>query len=156
MTLGTLIHRHPMRAAASAMFDAERALDEIQRNMNAYPTLRIASGRTFAPRIDAVESETEYVITAELPGVEQGDLDVQIEDSVLSLKGARKSASWSEDLADEEKEKHVVRFERRFRFNHEIDDQGVRARYRNGLLTVTLPKALPPAPEVKRIPVEVA
>jgi HSP20 family protein len=154
MPIGALIHRHPMRAAASAMLDAERALDEIQRSMNSYPTLRVAGGSSFAPHINAVEGENDYAITAELPGVEQSDLSVSIEDGILHLSGIRKSASWSEDLSDEEKAKREVRFERRFRFNGEIADDAVKAIYRNGLLEVSVPKAEPPKPEVKSIPVE--
>jgi len=145
-----------MRSAASAMLDAERARDQIQRNMKSYPTRRLAAGHSLAPNIDAVEREDDYEISAELPGVEPTDLDVFLEDGVLRLSGSRKSSSWTEDLADDDKEKHVARFERRFRFNHAIVEDDVKARYRNGLLTITVPKASPPVPERTTIPVEVA
>ena len=105
--------------------------------------------------MNAVESENGYVITAELPGVEQTDLGVSVEDGVLHLSGLRRSAGWSEDLSDEDKEKLESRFERRFRFNRDIDEGAVKAQYRNGLLSITVPKAEPPKPEVKTIPVEV-
>ena len=85
MPFATLVHRHPMRAAAAAMLDAERALDEIQRQFSTYPSLRYGARRVPAPRISAVESEKEYVITAELPGVEAERLDVAVEDGVLTL-----------------------------------------------------------------------
>lgn len=155
MAIGALIHRHPMRVAASAMLDAERAIDDIQRSMNSYPRLRLAGADAFAPRVNAVESENDFSITAELPGVEPSDLEVSVEDGVLHLKGLRKSPGWSEDLAADELAKHEARFERSFRFNREIDESAVKAIYRNGLLTVDVPKAEPPKPEIKTIPVEV-
>lgn len=155
MALGTLIHRHPRRAAASAMLEAERALHEIQRQMNGHPAFGLAGARSFAPRLQAVENEDEFVISAELPGVEAEDLEVFVEGDVLYVKGARRGPGWKAELEDEEKEKHVVRFERRVRVPGEIAEDEVKAVYRNGLLTVTIPKARPVEPEVKTIPVEV-
>lgn len=154
MPFGTLIRTRPSRAAA-ALLDAERALDRAGRPAHVYGwTIRTAPG--FEPRVQAVENEREYVVSAELPGVETEDLQVVVEDGVLSVTGLRKGPHWSADLPDEERSRHEARFTRRIRFNGEIDDAGVSARYRNGLLTVSVPKARPPEPEVRTIPVEVA
>jgi HSP20 family protein len=154
MTIGALIRNHPARAAVAALRDAERAFGAAQRIAPA----QLASVRTapgFEPRIQAVESEDEYRITAELPGVEREDLSVEVEDGVLTLKGLRKGPGWSAELSEDEQARHVVRFTRRIRFNGEIDEAAVTARYRNGLLTVAVPKARVPEQEVRTIPVEV-
>jgi len=154
MTIGTLIRNHPAHVAAAALRDAERAMNRAQGvGFNSW-NQRGSFG--FAPRLQADESETEYVISAELPGVEGGDIAVTIEEGVLTLSGVRKAPTWSEDQTDEEKAAHSVSFKRRVRFNGEVDEPHVQARYANGLLTVTVPKPTPVAPEVTTIPVEVA
>jgi HSP20 family protein len=154
MAFGTLIRNHPARVAALALRDAERTLDRTRLGPVHGWTARTSHG--FAPRLQADEREDEYVITAELPGVDGADLDVTVEDGVLTLAGVRKGEGWSEDLSDEEKAKHSVSFTRRVRFNGEIDEPTVSARYRNGLLTVTVPKPKAPEPVVQTIPIEVA
>jgi len=149
MPFGTLIRTHPARLAAAALRDAERA-QWAGRVPSAW-FVRPLGG--FEPRIDAVEREGEYVISAELPGVEAGDLEVVVEDGVLTLQGLRKGPGWSDELSDEERPRHEARFTRRIRFNGEIDEAAVGARYRDGLLRVTVPKR---RPEVRSIPVETA
>lgn len=161
MSIGTLIHRHPMRSAASAMLDAERALDQIQRDFSHYPRAGFGARRSAAPRIDARENETGYTISAELPGVDGNELDISIEEGVLTLRRVVEVVSQEsrgEEQKDEQKEAQSERqvvFERRIRFNGEIDEEGVKAAYKNGLLTVTVPKPEVVQPEVRTIPVEV-
>jgi HSP20 family protein len=150
-----------MRSAASALFDAERTLDEMSRQFRSYPALRISTETGFSPRVSAVENETGYTITAELPGVESEDLEVIVEDGVLTIKGQRRlpgepEAEQAADASKSEAEDVRGRFQRRYRFNGEIDEAEVKARYRNGLLTVSVPKRRQPEPEVRTIPVEVA
>ncbi len=154
MPIGALIHRHPMRSAASAMLDAERALEDVQRQFRAYPALRIANEHTFSPRVSAVENETEYLITAELPGVDAADLSVVVEDSVLTIKGRRFMPGEDSKVEKSEADDRGF-FQRRYRFNSEIDEDAVKAKYKNGLLTVSVPKPVVPEPEVRTIPVEV-
>ena len=157
MTFGTLIHRHPMRSAAAAMLDAERALDEMQRQFSTYPRARFGATRSNAPRIDARETESEFVVTAELPGVEGSEISVAVEEGILTLKREVEAVTENRGEGNDEPEtERQTLFERRIRFNGEIDEESVRAVYRNGLLTVTVPKQAPAAPEVRTIPVEVA
>ena len=168
-----------MRGAAAAMLDAERALDEIQRQFPSYPTLR-GTRRRFVPRVEAVEREDHYFVRAELPGVESADLDIAVEEGVLTIKGHRAEgfgaeestvdvkASADEPAADAEATNddaddgavttanEVDSFERRIRFNGEIDEAAVKARYRNGLLSITIPKQKAPEPVIRSIPVQVA
>ncbi len=154
MPFGTLIRNHPARVAVAALRDAERAFERAHVGPVYGWGQRTASA--FAPRLQADESETGYAITAELPGVDAGDLEVTIEDGVLTLAGVRRTPTWSEDMSDEEKARHEVSFRRRVRFNGEIDEPAVSARHRNGLLTITVPKPTPPEPVIKTIPIDVA
>ena len=165
MSYRTLIRRsHPMRVAASAMLDADRALEEIQRQFNRYPAARLGAPGAFVPRLNAVENEGEYVVSAELPGVAAESLDVAIDEGILTIKGHREVVAHAHAHAHahanedgvEEQAPAAESFERRVRFNGEIDEEAVKARYKNGLLTVTLPKPAAAEPEIRSIPVEVS
>jgi len=120
-----------------------------------------AASRAFVPQVDAVEDEDAFRITAEVPGVAEADLSVEIEEGVLTLKGEKKSYL---DSSSEEKssarlhcaETRYGAFERRLRFNAEVDAEAVKASYGNGVLTIVVPKVAESVPEVRTIPVESA
>ena len=153
MTFHTLIERRPMRGAHAARQDAERSL----RNFNTQVTGPALHPKAWlarsGPTVRAVENEVDYVVTAEVPGYVPEDVEVFVEDGVLTVKGLRKAADWSDELSDEEKAAKSDRFERRIRFNAEIDEKAVGATCKHGLLTVTVPKVAEVKPEVRSIPV---
>jgi HSP20 family protein len=94
------------------------------------------------PRIDVVEREHEFAVHAELPGVKKEDVEITVENGVLTISGATRSQT-------EEKEgDRVVRQERRYgryvrslRLGKEIDEKSVKAAYKDGVLALTLPKS---------------
>ncbi|MDH4133335.1 MAG: Hsp20/alpha crystallin family protein [Gammaproteobacteria bacterium] len=94
------------------------------------------------PRIDVVERDQEFLVKAELPGIKKEDIDVSLENGVLTITAESKSES-------EEKEgDRVIRQERRYgkyvrslRLGKEVDDKKVKANYKDGILELTLPKA---------------
>jgi HSP20 family protein len=107
---------------------------------------------TYAPRIDFTETDAELRVAAELPGFEEKDIKVSLDDGVLTIEGERNAEVKNEDA------KEVRRFEtfhgkyrRSLRLPSEVNADAVKATYRNGILTVTLPKA--PAAQVRSIPV---
>ena len=155
MTFHTLIERRPIRGANTARLDAEKAL----RNINTQLTGPSLHPRAWwarpGPVIQAVENEADYVVTAEVPGYVPEDIEVFVEDGVLTVKGLRKAADWSDELSEEDKAAKSDRFERRIRFNAEIDEENVEASCKHGLLTVTVPKVAEVKPEVRTIPVSV-
>jgi HSP20 family protein len=95
----------------------------------------------FSPRVDIHEDEAEYRITAELPGLEEKDFDVHLEGGVLTLKGEKRDERSEERKSYRHVESVAGSFERRFQLPAEVDPDSVAASYRNGVLTVTLPKA---------------
>lgn len=107
------------------------------------------------PRMDVVESDDEFVVHAELPGVKKEDIHITLEDGVLTLDAESKSET-------EEKEgNRVVRQERRYgkyvrtmRLGKEIDERNVKANYKDGILELMLPKAEEVKP--KKINVDVS
>jgi HSP20 family protein len=105
----------------------------------------------FSPRVDIHEDEAEYRITAELPGLEEKDFDVHLEGGVLTLKGEKRDERSEEREGCRHVERVAGRFERRFQLPAEVDPDAVTASYRNGVLTLTLPKVAEARP--RTIPV---
>ena len=86
-------------------------------------------------------------ITAELPGLDEKDVSLEIANGVLSISGEKKSES--EDKARRFSERHYGRFERRIPLE-DVDDDKVSATFKNGVLTITVPKSAE-AKNVRRI-----
>ena len=101
------------------------------------------------PHVEVVDSDREIRVLAELPGLNDKDVEVLMQDGVLTIRGEKKS-----EIEDRERafsERSYGRFERRIPLGQEIDEDKVEAGFRNGVLTVTLPKTAPAASQVKRI-----
>jgi HSP20 family protein len=107
------------------------------------------------PAMDVIEREHEYVVRTEMPGVKKEDLDITIENGVLTVSGETKSET------EEKKGERVIRQERRcgkyvrsLRLGQQVDDRSVKANLRDGVLELILPKAEEVKP--KKISVDVA
>ena len=100
------------------------------------------------PDIEVSENDNEVMITAELPGLEDKDVEVQLSNGVLAIKGEKKTET--EDKERLFSERFYGRFERRIPIDC-IDEDKVNASFRNGVLVVTLPKSAEAQRNVKRI-----
>jgi len=137
--------------------DLDRVFDTLWRGFG----LGAVQGRgegVVAPRIDFSETEDEIRVAAELPGLEEKDIEVALHEGVLTIKGERRDAGAP---ADESRElRHVESwrgsFSRSIRLPAEIDEDRVSAVYKAGVLTVTLPKRPQPEPEIRTIPITTA
>jgi len=108
----------------------------------------------WAPALDVSETRDAVMVKAEVPGMESTDIHLSLQDQVLTLKGEKK-------LEQEEKEEHYYRAERTYgafaraiRLPAPVDGSKVAATFKNGLLTVTLPKAA--AAKSNTIPIKAA
>ncbi|WP_372748322.1 Hsp20/alpha crystallin family protein [Litorivivens sp.] len=109
----------------------------------------------FSPSVDIEERDGKYVLTADLPGVSKEDISVELDDGILTLRAERHEES-------EEKEKgRVIRRERRsgsyarsFSVGHGVSGKDITASFKNGTLTLSLPKPQPAAPSSHRIQVQ--
>lgn len=112
------------------------------------------SSHDLVPAVDVSENENEFVVRAEVPGVRKEDVNVTVENGVLTISAESKSET-------EEKEgERVIRQERRYgkymrslRLGVDIDESKVKAVHKDGVLQVTLPKA--EAVKPKRISVDI-
>lgn len=113
----------------------------------------VAEGGVWAPAVDIYETGETFTVEAELAGIDPKDIDVAVDEGVLTLRGERK-------LEREVKEENYYRVERAYgmfqravRLPSDIDAEKVKAEYDNGVLRVTIPKVQPKKP--KSIPVTV-
>ncbi len=104
------------------------------------------------PSVEISDSEKEIKVTAEVPGLEEKDVEVLLNDGVLTLKGEKHSET--EDKDKQFSERFYGRFERRIPLGYEVQEDKVNARFRNGVLTVTLPKSEKAQSQVKRIAIK--
>ena len=99
-----------------------------------------SSPKVFVPQVDILESENQILLIADLPGVDQENLEVTLEKNVLTLRGTVKPhGPEGYQLAYAEYE--VGNFERAFTVSNDIDRQGIEAVVKDGVLRLTLPKA---------------
>jgi HSP20 family protein len=108
----------------------------------------------WAPPVDIREEEKQFVIHADLPGVEPKHIDVTLEKGVLTIRGSRELESRDEKNGFRRVERTSGRFFRRFTLPDTADSQSVKARFTNGVLEVAIPKQAQVLP--RRINVEAA
>ena len=101
------------------------------------------------PAMDIHQADDKIEITAELPGVREEDIDLTVEDGVLTLRGEKKSSR--EDQQRGYSERSYGTFERRLTLPSNIDEEKCSADFRDGVLTITLPKSAEKA-RGRRIP----
>jgi HSP20 family protein len=101
------------------------------------------------PQIEVSETDKTVRVTAEIPGMEEKDIEVVLEGDALVLRGERRSESEDRDRAFSER--FYGRFERHIPLGSEIEDSKVEATFKNGLLTVILPKSAAAQSKVRRI-----
>ncbi len=101
------------------------------------------------PHVEISDNDKEIKVTAEVPGLEEKDIEVLLEDGVLTLKGEKRAQS--EDRDRQFSERFYGRFERRIPLGYEVEDDKVSADFKNGVLTVALPKTERAQAKAKRI-----
>ncbi|KZB54717.1 Hsp20/alpha crystallin family protein [Thalassospira xiamenensis] len=109
-----------------------------------------APQKLLTPRIDVHETDDNIELSAELPGVEQGDVDVSVLEGVLTITGEKKSTRESNDGA-RVVERTYGSFKRSFRLPDTVDADKIAASFKNGVLTLTLPKVAEVKPEPRKI-----
>ncbi len=131
-------------------WDPFRELEEMSSRMNRLFARRPVGqdGGTEAltvadwtPTVDVTETEGEYVIKAELPEVKKEDVKVTLEDGLLTIQGERRYEKDEKTKKYHRIERSYGRFVRSFSVPESVDDGKVKAEYKDGVLSLTLPKA---------------
>jgi HSP20 family protein len=101
-----------------------------------------------------VECENEYLVTAELPGLEEKDFQIEVHGNVLTVRGEKRGEQSGETQGRHFSERLYGAFRRGIELPVEVSSEKASASFKNGVLTVTLPKA--EAAKVRHIPVNAA
>jgi HSP20 family protein len=109
--------------------------------------------RPWSPAVDIYETENELVLKADLPEVELGDIDVRVENQTLTISGERKFERKDSDKGYHRIERSYGTFQRSFAVPNTFDTEKIGASFKNGVLTVSLPKK--EAAKPRQIKVEV-
>lgn len=96
-------------------------------------------GRYFIPDVDIAENDDCLRLWADMPGVSEKDVDVTLKDGVLTITGMVSTAAYDK-LAPLYTEYNVGNYIRQFTLNEDVDESGIKARMKNGVLEVELPK----------------
>jgi len=112
-----------------------------------------ASNRPWSPSVDIYETENELVLKADLPDVDQKDIDVRVENQTLTIAGERKFEKKEDNKGFHRIDRSYGNFVRSFAVPNSFDTEHIGAQYHNGVLSVTLPKK--EAAKPRQIKVEV-
>ena len=103
------------------------------------------------PSIEVVPSEKDVKVTAELPGLEEKDVELLVNEDVLTIRGEKKAETENKERGFSER--YYGRFERVIPLPFEVEEDKAEASFENGVLTLTLPKSPKAQEKTKRIPI---
>jgi len=132
--------------------EMNRLFDDMWRSFDA-PTSRFGQFWPMAtsnwPHLEIAETDQEVRVTAEVAGLDEKDIEVLVEDDVLTLRGEKRAEN--EDKDRHFSERFYGQFERRIPLGVEVEDTKATASFKNGLLTIVLPKSAKAQSKAKRI-----
>ncbi len=138
-----------------AKWDPFKELEDVSTRLNRIfgrPLARMGADEMMSmadwtPSADISETDTEYLIKAEIPGVKKEDVKVTIQDGVLTIQGERKMEKEEKDKKYHRIERSYGSFTRSFRLPDDADESAVKAEFKDGLLNVTLTKSAKAKPK---------
>lgn len=110
--------------------------------------------RSFMPEVDVTESDKEFRVTAELPGINEKDLEVTFADGSLMIKGEKRKEHEEEKGDYYHSERQFGVFERTIPLPSEVTPDEAKASFKNGVLKITLPKTEEARSKRKTIPIQ--
>ncbi|WCS23880.1 Hsp20/alpha crystallin family protein [Methylobacterium sp. NMS14P] len=141
----TALSREPASPFLTLHREMNRLFDDVFGGFGGAPSL---AGRGFGwPHVELTEADGALRVSAELPGLDETDVELLIADGVLTLKGEKRAETTDRDRGYSERS--YGRFERSIALPVPVEEDRAEATFRNGVLTVTLPRAAE-APERRR------
>ncbi len=138
----------PMSPVVSLHREMNRLFDDVFRD---FESSAAWGTRVGWPSVDLEENDKEYRVTAELPGLEERDVEVLLHDGVLTVRGEKRVEK--EGGSRTFSERYFGQFERQITLDRDIDESAISATFRNGILTVTVPKTAEAVERTRRIPI---
>lgn len=106
------------------------------------------------PRVDIAEGKKHYTITVEVPGVEEKDIDVTIEDRTLTIRGEKRHEQEDHDRQYHRVERSYGAFQRVLSLPNDSNEDAIEAKFKNGILTLTVPKTPDMKPAGRKISIK--
>ena len=106
---------------------------------------------TWAPSVDIYETENSLILTAEVPGIEEDNIEIKIEDNTLSLRGERKFEKETKEESYHRIERSYGSFYRSFTIPRQVDQEKIKAEHDNGVLRITMPKKPESKPKTVKV-----
>ncbi len=132
--------------------DIDRLFDDFFRGFDLAPFGESFS--TFSPNIDVRENDHEYQVTAELPGMDENDIEVTLDNNSLTISGEKKQEMEDKGQNTYRMERSYGSFQRCISLPPGIQSDQIDANFNKGILTITLPKTAEVQKHVKHIPVK--
>ena len=124
-------------------FEFEKMRREMDRLWDSFfegqPTRRVGEGE-WAPSLDISETKSDLVVKAEIPGIDPKDIDISLNENVLTIKGEKRQEKEEKEEGYHLVERSYGSFTRSIRLPREIQNEKINASYKNGVLKITLPK----------------
>ena len=131
-----------------------RLVDDLLNDARPWLASGESEARGFGPALDVEENADAYIVHANLPGINQDDISVNIHDDVLTVSAETAAENRDETSKMLIRERRLGKFSRSLRFPTIVDGDAVEASFENGVLSITLPKAAHVKP--RQIPVNVS
>jgi HSP20 family protein len=109
---------------------------------------------TWAPAVDIYETEHELVVKADLPDIKSEELDIRVEGNILTIRGERKFEKKVNESNYLRVERAYGSFSRSFSLANTVNSEAIKAEYKNGVLTLTIPKREEAKPKQIKVNVE--
>jgi HSP20 family protein len=150
----TLVRWEPVRELDSLQGEMNRLFDTFFGNGNANGNGHGVRTRRWVPAMDLVEADDALVLRADLPGLERGDVNIEIKDNVLTVSGERKAEHADKGDGFYRVERSFGRFSRSLALPDGVDEELIKASFDKGVLEVSIPK--PAEKQPKRIEIGAA
>jgi len=131
-------------------------LDELFDELMETPFLTRPLWSSGFPPVDVAETENEVVVKAEIPGIDPKNLEVHVTDENVDIKGEVKDEWEEKGVGYCRRERYAGAFSRSIALPARVKQEEVKAQYKDGILTITLPKVEPSKPKTKKVEIEVA
>ena len=147
-----LVRWDPFRDLATLHDRVDHLFEESLRGLRGLDREDALQGSSWAPAVDILEKDNEIVLRADMSGLDPKDVDIQVQNGTLTLRGERKFESDVKEDNFRRVERVYGSFVRSFSLPQTVDAEKVEAEYKNGVLEVKLPKR----PEAKPKQIKVA
>ena len=137
-----------LRSKSESIRTRDSVFDDLFNELYSLPTSFLSkSGVDLSPRIDISETDAAYKIEAELPGINQKEIDVKIDNNILTIKGKKEDIKEEKEKNYHLRERYYGAFQRSISLPNNIEPEKIKASFENGVLNISVPKSDKRAPK---------